>query len=1131
LLDNQRADEETAMDMSDQEQALHSSIHTFLIADLRGYTRFTLEQGDEAAASLSAQFAALARQVVEARGGKVIELRGDEVLAVFSSARQALRASVELQQQMGEARQADPTLPPVGIGLDAGEAVPVEDGYRGAALNLAARLCSLAGPGEVLVSETVVHLARKVDGLTYTERGAVQLKGFADAVRVVQVHSAEVSVAVPAPTYLPISQPSRIPSTSEPDPAPIGGFLGALPDSPLVARDEELSQVLAALDQVAAGDGKVVLLAGEPGVGKTRLAQEVTLVARNRCWFLATGRCYQAQQSVAYYPFLEALSTAFRGAPAAFQAEVLQRWPDLLRLLPDQNMPQMFVPPQHGVYNEQQRLFWAISGFVLALAREAPVVIALDDLQWADEASLALLEHLARQTHSASVLILGAYRDVEVHRRHPLEATLRTLGREHLVERVAVRRMSKEGTAALIAATMDQMASAELADVVHERTEGNPFFTQEVLRVLAERREVRWEGDRWERSTVEDIAVPESIRSAIGERVARLDSTTQEILSEASVLGHMFSFADLRRMSKHHEEAIEGALGEAIEAGLVRERGRDGYAFHHVLIQQALYAELSARRRQRLHHAAGEAIEQLPGHDQRAAELVWHFLEGDAAERALPYALQAGDQAEKVYAHGEAQHHYQTALELAREIADPKGEAQAREQLGKILNIQARYDEAFAMLDEAAALFEGAGDIDAMLRVTALLGNVYTRLPTTEVGVARLETLVARFSSTQAKQEHARGLAMLWTTLARLYYTYADRPNDGIDASERAVEFARATADPKLIAQAEMRRGTALIELGRYEEGIQAIESALPMLEAGADLSGLCAAYSNLNGAYFSRGELEKERRSIEQGLLAAERLGDPAARADLGWQRGAHAYLVGEWRQARADLEAALALLREIALEIPIGNALCWLGALSLFEGQEETAGKYFAEALTKAGEDILAVDLMYWALAERDLLAGDPLAARARLTLSANLQGYAAGDNWTWQRLLLAWALGELGELDEARAIVDSVLAHAAGGQPRFDRVEALRVQALLARRQGTGYAEAEAGIEEALAFCRAMPYPHQEVRLLHAAGLLYAQQGKQELACERFRAALDICERLGERFYAPRIERELAAVACKP
>src|SRR5439155_4453317 len=165
-----------------------AEIRTFLIADVRGYTLFTQERGDEAAAKLASRFAAVAREGVEARGGSVIELRGDEALAVFTSARQAIRAAVELQDRFVEETEADPALPlGVGIGLDAGEAVPVEGGYRGGALNLAARLCGQAGPGEVLASQEVVHLARKVDGVAYVVRGQVTLKGLSDPVRVVAV--------------------------------------------------------------------------------------------------------------------------------------------------------------------------------------------------------------------------------------------------------------------------------------------------------------------------------------------------------------------------------------------------------------------------------------------------------------------------------------------------------------------------------------------------------------------------------------------------------------------------------------------------------------------------------------------------------------------------------------------------------------------------------------------------------------------------------------------------------------------------------------------------------------------------------------------------------------------------------
>ena len=176
--------------------ASDAHIRTFLIADVRGYTVFTQEHGDEAAAELAGKFAVVAREGVEARGGTVVELRGDEALAVFDSARQAIRAAIELQRRFVDATVADPALPlAVGIGLDAGEAVPVEGGYRGGALNLAARLCGIAAPAEILASPAVAHLARKVDGVAYVDRGSVQLKGLADPVHVIRLRAEANDVA------------------------------------------------------------------------------------------------------------------------------------------------------------------------------------------------------------------------------------------------------------------------------------------------------------------------------------------------------------------------------------------------------------------------------------------------------------------------------------------------------------------------------------------------------------------------------------------------------------------------------------------------------------------------------------------------------------------------------------------------------------------------------------------------------------------------------------------------------------------------------------------------------------------------------------------------------------------------
>ena len=165
-----------------------AGIKTFLIADVRGYTAFTDDRGDEAAARLATRFGELVRSSLETAGGSMIELRGDEALVVFDSARKAVRAAIALQVLFIDETVSDPTLPlAVGIGLDAGEAVPVDGGYRGGALNLAARLCSLAGPGEVLASREVAHLARKVEGIKYVERGSIRLKGLTDPIEVIRV--------------------------------------------------------------------------------------------------------------------------------------------------------------------------------------------------------------------------------------------------------------------------------------------------------------------------------------------------------------------------------------------------------------------------------------------------------------------------------------------------------------------------------------------------------------------------------------------------------------------------------------------------------------------------------------------------------------------------------------------------------------------------------------------------------------------------------------------------------------------------------------------------------------------------------------------------------------------------------
>ena len=236
---------------------------TFLIADIRGYTRFTQERGDAAAARLAKRFAELARDSVEARGGRVIELRGDEALAVFVSPDQAVRAAVELQAVCAEDVAADPTLPlRAGVGIDVGEAVPVEDGFRGAALNTAARLCSQAAAGQVLVTPDVADRAGEISGVAFASVGSTELKGFEAPVELIDV------IAVERP-------PVQVRAASAAEPLPIE----LEPDSQLVGRDPELAWLRGTWRQACRGNGRVVVVSGAARIGKSRLVAELAAFA------------------------------------------------------------------------------------------------------------------------------------------------------------------------------------------------------------------------------------------------------------------------------------------------------------------------------------------------------------------------------------------------------------------------------------------------------------------------------------------------------------------------------------------------------------------------------------------------------------------------------------------------------------------------------------------------------------------------------------------------------------------------------------------------------------------------------------------------------------------------------------
>lgn len=1112
--------------------AVDTDIRTFLFVDARGYTRFTHERGDEAAAHLARRFAEIADEVVSGRGGRVVELRGDEVLAVFRSARQALHAAVDLQRRFAAERTADPNLMlPVGIGLDAGEAVPLGGGYRGGALNLAARLCSMARAGEVLASATVTHLARKVEGIEYVERGPVPIKGLTDPVSVVEIR------AEPSPSARQDSGKGGDARAIEPSAAtgerdgksdlPIAGFLGALPEGEMVAREAELRQLLDAAAAVEAGAGRFFLLAGEPGIGKTRLGQEAMVHLLQRGFILAAGRCYESRTAVPFYPFLDMLNALVAGAPEEVRAQTVQRRPYLAMLVPDLPIEPPAVP---GGIEEQERLFRAVAGFITALAKTAPVALLLDDLHWADASSLDLLHYLVRETRASRVLVVGAYRDVEVDAGHPLQHALAVMMREQLVERVVLPPLDPTGTGALVAVTLGRAGvAAELTDLVFRSTEGNAFFIRELLQAWIADGSVYRHDDRWERRG-EAITVPDSVRAIIGQRIRHLTVPAQELLHEASVLGQTFAFDDLAAMGRRNVEENERALEESVAAGLVREGERQNYVFAHALIQQALYADLSRPRQQRLHRRAGEVLERLPERvrEGREAEIADHLLAGGDRARAPRLVLLAGDRAEAFFAHRDAEQRYATALQLAEELDDRQIEVEAREKLGGVLTTMARHDEALTMLERAADLYRVAGDLAGEGRVTAQIGFVHHRRGTPREGIARLQSLLQSLAPPGTTTPASPVVFSLYLALTNLLMLHSEY-GEGLVTAERLAGLARDLNDPRLLAQAEIFRGDALWVLGRQEDGLRVVQHALPLAEAVGDIDTLALGLDVQGDILLVRGELPAARQSRERALELFQRLGDPAkvtyGTASLGWV----IFYLGEWPHARRQFERATDLAQALGSSRVAAYPLIGLAMCDLAEGNIETAARYLEESVgiceaTGSPEPLTYAQEL---LAERDLITGDPDAARMRLERFLDHRGIAEGHVPTLLATLAEAyiALDNLGRADE---VLDKARSLAVKGNSRMALIGILRVQGVLRARQER-WDETDRSLTEARWMAHAMAYPYAEARALHAHGQALASAGNRQAARRHLEDALAIFRRLGAREWTTGTLRAIALLDC--
>lgn len=899
--------------------------------------------------------------------------------------------------------------------------------------------------------------------------------------------------------------------------APVGGFLGAVPIGLLVGRRGELARVSRAAEEVWSGAGRLVLLAGEPGVGKTRIAQEMALALGRRGFLVVTGRCYESERSAPFSPFLEALAMAERGAPPSLRATTPRRWPDLGRLFPDWTLP---LPSSSPTADESQRLFRAVSGFLEALGSGRPLALLLDDLHWADESSLRLLQHLTRHTRNRRILLIGTYRDADVRPEHPLARALVDLDREGLVEQIPLPDLDEAETAQLIDLLIGR-AEPTIAGWIQGRTDGNPLFTRELVRSLIDRGALVQRRGQWEWGDLGQAEVPASVRAVIGQRVARLAPATRELLRQASVLGETFEFDSLVAVGGWSEEMAETAVEEATASGLLRGVGGDNYAFDHALTQQALYAELGERRRRRLHRAAGEALEARPEPDRgkMAAELARHFLEGRVSERALRWATLAGDRAEALFAHPEAERHYREARELARQLGDASRTAQLDEKLGTLLTTVGRYDEALAALEPAVEAYVATGEPERLAATLAPLLWAHCFRGTPAQGIEQVKPLLA----TLELASPSPSLALLHVKLATTFH-FISRYDEQLRSGERAAGLAARVGDDRVLAEAEDVRGYALCLLGQIADGLAVLVRARALAESTDHPVALSNILGHLALIHLFHGSFASAGREVEGAIAAAGRLGDP--RLVMTWQPliGMHRTLVGEWRDARRETVAAISAEEGDALPYPLFQ----LGWLELLEGAWERSAQLLDRGARIAERSGHRQSLRYAThfLAQLDVLSGHPDRAIARLNPLLDRPGLEELDV-TLILPCLAWAHLERGEPTRAQELAANALERARRQGHVLARVDGLRVLGMALTRREC-WAEAERVLEEGRRLAHSLPYPYAEARALREQGILDERTGESERAEERLAQALAIFERLGARRDVEQTERLLRHLA---
>jgi hypothetical protein len=846
-----------------------------------------------------------------------------------------------------------------------------------------------------------------------------------------------------------------------------------------VGREPEVDELCNAADVAFTGRGQLVLISGEPGIGKTRLVEELTTYAHLRDALVLWGRCYEGEGAPPYWPWIQVIraysvdhdpdALAETMGPGA--ADIAQIVSEVRRRLPG------LEPPSPSVGEEQSRfrLFDAVTTFLLNASRRGPLVVVLDDLHCADRGSLSLLEFMAPQLGRARVLVVGTYRDTEVHANRSLAHTLGELARVQPPRRIALRGLTRAEVARYVAMTAGLEPDDALVGAIHSKSEGNPFFVAEIVRLLSTEEQLE--------SAAEEISLPQEVRELIARRLAPLSAYCREALSIAGVIGRDFDLRVLQAVADADAERLLEALEEAQAARVIAPAGPSRYRFSHVLISDALVDGLSASRRLRLHRRVGEALERAYAGrlEHRLGELAHHFLEAAPAgdvERGIRYAVAAAEHASGRLAYDESARMYERglgALELL--AADDARRCDMLLALGEAHHRAGAHRRANVAFRQAASLARELRSPERLSRAALGYGG-----PRGSFGVVdhELVSLLEEALATLGRREDGVRARLLARLAMELYFGGpAERRATLVD---EALAIARRLGDPATIAYALNARYAAL----------WGPENAAERLEIANEVLGLARRASDDRLAREGRG----------RRIVALLELGDVAA---AHTEIDVHASAAEKLRQPYGRWQAAV-----------------WQAAEALLAGHF-TAGESRAREALELGRRVRVTDAEN-CFAVQSFIAAMELGRLGELQPAVEHLSRREPEPLRWMTGL-AYLHAELGHRDEAAAAFEPVAARGFDAIPR-DNQWLTRIATLADACAFLGDAARARELRELL-----LPYARQNVLMVEGwacfgsaarpLAVLEATLGKWNDAEANFRASIDFNSRLGARPWLARTE----------